>query len=91
MLQGLITVNEAVRLLPPNWNSDKLRRELRAGRVQGWKLGRDWYLSEGEIERLRSDELPTSNEQESIGNGRQGQRYAPPLRGEVDDGHATAP
>jgi excisionase family DNA binding protein len=52
-MEGLISVVEASKQLAIG--EETLRRGLRSGRVKGQKLGRDWFLSLDEVDRLAAE------------------------------------
>jgi excisionase family DNA binding protein len=49
----LVTIPEAARSL--GLAASTLRRQARRGKLAATKIGRDWYVTEGEVERYRLD------------------------------------
>jgi excisionase family DNA binding protein len=48
-----VTLNEAAARL--NMTPDTLRQQIHAGRLRADKHGRDWWVTEAEVERYRRD------------------------------------
>ena len=49
----LVTIPEAARSL--GLAESTLRRQARLGKLAAHKIGRDWYVTVGEVERYRHD------------------------------------
>jgi hypothetical protein len=49
-----------VRDLAMAWNQDDevIRRALRAGRVRGFRIGREWLVTDAEKQRVERGEVP---------------------------------
>lgn len=58
-MDGYQTVQAAIKLLP--YGEDKLRRDLRSGKVHGVKISRDWIIANSEVERLREEAMVHAN------------------------------
>ncbi len=50
----LVTIPEAARSL--GLAEPTLRRQARLGKLAAHKIGRDWYVTVGEVERYRHDQ-----------------------------------
>lgn len=48
--QGLVTVPEAARLL--NRSTEQVRRYLREGRLDGRRIGGQWFIERGKLDRF---------------------------------------
>ena len=51
----LVTIPEAAKSL--DLAESTLRRQARLGKLAAHKIGRDWYVTVGEVERYRHDHL----------------------------------
>ena len=54
-LEGMITVAEAARRL--NRSIEQVRRYLREGKLQGQRIGNQWFVEEHSVERRRGEPL----------------------------------
>jgi excisionase family DNA binding protein len=48
-----VTINQAAETL--GLAASTLRRQARLGKLAAHKIGRDWYVTSGEVERYRRD------------------------------------